>query len=192
MMRSLVQRWRARWLAVLPGMAAGLLLVAGTPVHAEDADNQHFAVRTAYTELIGGVYYLDADVEYNLTDEALDALQNSVPLHIEMQIEIIHVRSWWFNETVASLTQGYELRYHPLSQLYIVRNLNSGQQQTFTNYRSAILKLGQVTDLPVIDASLLDPEGEYRIRMRSVLDVKDYPAPLRLFASLWSDWQLSS
>ncbi|HET7922874.1 MAG TPA: DUF4390 domain-containing protein, partial [Gammaproteobacteria bacterium] len=115
-----------------------------------------------------------------------------VPLTIELQIEIIKHRTWWLNKTVATLTERYQISFHPLTRRFIVRNLNSGQQQSFSNYRDAITYLGQVNDLPVIDASLLEPDTRYVIRLRAVLDIKDFPGPLQLIASLFKGWDLSS
>ncbi|HKL62182.1 MAG TPA: DUF4390 domain-containing protein, partial [Woeseiaceae bacterium] len=52
--------------------------------------------------------------------------------------------------------------------------------------------LGRITSLPVIDAALLRDDRDYRIRMRAVVDVKDYPAALRLIAFWRDDWRITS
>ena len=38
----------------------------------------------------------------------------------------------------------------------------------------------------------LEPDARYIIRMRAVLDIKDFPGPLQLIASLFKGWDLSS
>jgi hypothetical protein len=149
-------------------------------------------IRTAYTELLDGVYFLNADMDLGLSQDAIDALESGVPLTVEVQIEVIRHRSYLWNSTVASLTQRYQISYHALSRRYLVHNLNSGREESYVSYRGAITALGHVNDLPVIDASLLAKGERYDIRMRAVLDIKDFPAPLQLIASLWSDWRLSS
>ncbi|HEX5339516.1 MAG TPA: DUF4390 domain-containing protein [Gammaproteobacteria bacterium] len=156
-------------------------------------DNQPgFVIRTAFTELLNGVYCLNADVNLSMSNQAIDALENGVPLTVELQIEVIKHRSWLWNKTVATLTERYQISFHPLTRRFIVKNLNSGQQQSFVSYRDAITFLGQVNDLPVIDSSLLEPDTKYLIRMRAVLDIKDFPGPLQLIASLFKGWDLSS
>lgn len=167
-------------------LAAGLL--AASAAHAED---ERFIVRTAYTELIEDTYYLSADIEYALSPEAIEALENSVPLTVVLQVEIIKQRNWWWDGTVATLEQSYQIEFHPLSRQYVVKYPVSGEQESFFSYRAAIARLGQVSDLPVIDAYQLEPGEKYWIRMRAVLDLEDYSAPLRLFA-FWSDWRISS
>ncbi len=171
-------------------LALCLLPVCNTSFATDEEDR--FVVRTAYTELIDGVYYLNADIEYSLSEQALEALQNSVPLTIRLQIEIIRDRKFWWNKSLAELEQGYEIAFHPLSNRYIVRNLNSGAQDTFANYRAAIASLGRVSDLPIYEDFLLERDVNYLVRLRAVLDVRNYSAPLRLFATIWGDWRLSS
>ena len=181
---------RIRLPALLMGAGLALAAVAG-PAWADD-NQGGFIIRTAYTELTNGVYYLNADVDLNLSDDAVNALENGLPLTVELQIEIIKHRSLMWNKTVATLTQRYQISFHALTRRFIVTNLNSGDQQNFASYREAVTNLGQVSDLPVIDADLLDPDSRYNIRMRAVLDIKDFPGPLQLIASLFKGWDLSS
>lgn len=175
------------------GAVTGALLFMCLPPGAR-ADNSTggFVIRTAYTELLNGVYYLSADVDLNMSGKVLNALENGVPLTVEWQIQVIRPRFLLWNQTVATLTERYQISYHPLTQRFVIKNLNSGEQQSFASYRDAILNLGQVNDLPVIDASLLAPHTRYLIRMRAVLDITEFPGPLKLIASLFKGWDLSS
>jgi len=52
--------------------------------------------------------------------------------------------------------------------------------------------LGRVSQLPLIDAALLDPEEAYDIRVRTVLSTEDFPGPLRLLTFWRRDWTLRS
>jgi hypothetical protein len=172
-------------------LGAGLVLASiNAPVQADEPGG--FIIRTAYTELAGGVYYLNADVDLNLSDDAVNALENGLPLTVELQIEIIKHRSFIWNTRIAALTQRYQISFHALTRRFIITNLNSGDQQSFASYREAVTSLGQVSDLPVIDADLLQPDTRYNIRMRAVLDIKSFPGPLQLIASLFKGWDLSS
>ena len=176
------------------GLLLGLLLGIVPMVAAAAADSEPagFVIRTAYTELLNGVYYLNADVDLSLSDDAVNALENGLPLTVVLQIEIIKHHSWWWDKKVASLEQRYQISYHALTRRFIITNLNSGDQQSFASYRDAITNLGQVSDLPVIDANLLESGARYDIRMRAALDIKDFPGPLQLIASLFKGWDLTS
>lgn len=181
---------RRGFAAALAGVLVLGLFTPGANAESEAAGG--FVIRTAYTELLKGVYYLNADVGLNMSDQALTALENGVPLTVELQIEVIEHRRFLWDKTVARLNERYQISYHALTRRFIIKNLNSGAQQSFASFRDAVTYLGQVNDLPVIDARLLDPHTRYLIRMRAVLDISDFPGPLHLFAALFKGWDLSS
>ena len=61
------------------------------------------------------------------------------------------------------------------------------------------MTLGTVRSFPVIDRAALDPDGDYRLRLRPRVDIEALPSPLRVLAHLkalwrgggrWSEWPL--
>lgn len=152
----------------------------------------YFHVRSADTRLVDGVQVLDARLQLVLSDEALDALNNGVPLTIELALEVIRVRRFMPDAEEASLDLRYALEYRPLSQRYIVRNLNSSTQDSFATLYSALNSLGRIDDLPVVDDAILDPDSDYRMRLQAVLSTRQYPAPLRMIFFWRDQWQLKS
>lgn len=181
-------------LAPLPILAVAALLMLVAPVSAQSPIERqgYFEVRSASTTLENGVYRLDARLQLVLSSDALEALNAGVPLTIELQTQIIRMRRFYLDEVEADLATRFELEYRPLSQRYIVRNLNSGEQSSFATLFSALNNLGRITSLPVIDAALLDPDSPYRIRVRAMLQTQQYPAPLRLLFFWRSEWHLQS
>lgn len=163
-------------------LACCLLLL---PFVARSQDGR-FEVQNTSTFLEDGVYYVTAWLDYTLSAEALEALESGVALTFELQIELTRRRRFWVDPEIAKLVQTDELQYHALSERYIVKNLNSGGQNTFATLFSALSVIGRVVELPIIDAALLDPDATYNIRIRAVLDQNRLPGPLRLFA-LWQD-----
>ncbi len=151
-----------------------------------------FDVRSATTVMVAGVHELQARLQLILSAEALDALESGVPLTIELNLEVIRVRGLWFDDVEAALTVTYELEYRPLSQRYILRNLNSGDQNSFATLYSALNNLGRIHGLPVIDDALLQPGSAYRMRLRALLSTRQFPAPLRILFFWRSQWQLQS
>ena len=89
------------------------ILVVGCLASAAGADDSRggFVIRTAYTELLNGVYYLSADVDLDMSQDALNALENGVPLTVEWQIEVIKHRSFIWDKTVATLTERFQISY---------------------------------------------------------------------------------
>ena len=171
---------------------AALLLMGGVSAQDPVEREGYFEVRSATTRLTGGVHMLDARLQLVLSSEALHALNSGVPLTIELQMQVIRVRRFYVDSIDAELAVRFELEYRPLSQRYIVRNLNSGDQDSFATLYSALNNLGRIQGLPVIDESLLIADREYRARLRALLATEQYSAPLRLLFFWRDEWQLTS
>jgi len=183
--------------ARLAALCAGFVMLAGLvmqPGLAQDGLERagYFEVRSASTRQVGGVHTLDARLQLVLSSEALEALSSGVPLTIDLQLEVIRVRRFVWDDAEAELALRYELEYRPLSQRYLVRNLNSGDQDSFATLYSALNNLGRVQGLPVIDDALLEYGKDYRIRLRAMINTQQYPAPLRLLFFWRDEWQLQS
>ena len=174
---------RGRLLVCASVTLAALILFPSAPVAAK---SRPFEIRSATSRLADGVWFANARIEYRLSDDALEALENGVTLTIQLQIEVMRIRRFWTDAKVASLKQGYELSYQPLSERYVIQNTNSGEQNSFATLFSALNYMGRVVDLPIIDASILEPDARYEISMRAILDQDTLPGPLRLIA-FWSE-----
>ncbi|MDH3305147.1 MAG: DUF4390 domain-containing protein [Gammaproteobacteria bacterium] len=168
-------------------------LAIGTGLAQDTVEREgYFEVRTAETEIFDGVHTLDARLQLVLSSEALAALESGVTLTIELQMQVIRERRWLLDDTVAELAVRYELEYRPLRERYVVKNLNSGEQDSFATLYSALNSLGRVQGLPIIDDALLQPGRDYRIRLRAMLNTEQYPATLRLLFFWRGQWQLQS
>jgi len=169
------------------------VLVMSTGLAQNEVEREgYFEVRSATTEIYEGVHTLDARLQLVLSTEALAALESGVTLTIELQMQVIRVRRWFTDDAEAELAVRYELEYRPISQRYFVRNLNSGEQDSFATLYSALNSLGRVQGLPVIDDALLMPDRDYRFRLRAMLNTQQYPATLRLLFFWRGQWQLQS
>jgi hypothetical protein len=168
-----------------------LLCLSWLPLAAQE-DEGSVAIRSASADLVDGVYRVEARLQYVLSDNALDALDSGVPINVELELQVIKARRFWLDDVTAELEVNYQLLFNALSRRYVVRNLNTGEQDSFATLYSALNNLGRITSLPVIDAALLEDDGTYRIRMRAIVDVKDFPAALRLIAFWRDDWRLTS
>lgn len=169
------------------------MLVLGTGVAQDDVEREgYFEVRSASTEVVDGVHALDARLQLVLSSEALAALESGVTLTIELQLQVIRERRFMPDDVEAELAVRYELEYSPVSQRYIVRNLNSGDQDSFATLYSALNSLGRVQGLPIIDDAVLSADSSYRVRLRAMLNTERYPAALRVLFFWRGQWQLQS
>jgi len=156
------------------------------------ADSPRFRVIHARTVLVDQVYRLEASLSYRFSAEALDALRNGVPLTLILDIEVYQPRRYLWENVLADLKQRYQIQYHALSDKYLLRNQNSGSQATFATLDGALASLGDIGEIPIIDAHLLSPGERYMVRVRSRLDIDKLPVPLRLEAYVSTDWWLTS
>lgn len=176
----------AKRLNVIP--IAVLLLSLLSPVWAAGS----FSVLSANTRLDRGIYLLDANLSYQLSPAVTEALQSSVPLTIQLDMEVRRDRSLMWDEVLASLQQRFRLTYHALARQYVVTNLNSDQLHSFPTQDAAFKYMGRIRDFPLLDRSLLKSSQRYVVALKVELDIESLPAPLRPHAYLSSDWRLAS
>jgi hypothetical protein len=164
----------------------GLLLQAGEAPADEGID-----ILNASTRLQGGIWFLDADISYRLNEAALEALDSGLVLDVELTIRLTQRRRIIWDPTFAELKQRYELQYHALTERYILRNLNSGEQTTFGSLPAVLDALGTIRALPIIDDALLSRGERYFVAIRAVVDIKKLGGPLALIRFLWNDWRIA-
>lgn len=182
------QRRNDTWAWRLLLVAGALLLSFARPLPAADG----LAVSDATTRLEEGVWYLDANVDYTLNRTALDALASGLLLDIELDIRLERRRRIIWDAEFAALKQRYQLQYHALTERYIVRNLNSGEQASYASLPAALAYLGEVRGLPLIDDALLEPGERYYVEAQAVVDVRGAGGPLAVIRVFWNDWRIES
>jgi len=178
------------------GPAAFQLLLALVCVglcYAPDSQAQtRFEIRSAYVERAEGVYQLNATLDFEVVEGARAAIRDGAPFTLHLEIVVRRERSYWLDEVVATLDQGYELVYHALSDRYLVRNMNSGEQVSYATLDAALDSLRVITNLPILDQALVRPERRHEISLRAGMDVRTMPDTLR-FILFWSDdWRQRS
>lgn len=165
----------------------GLLLLAG-----EVQADEGIEIRNAATRLEGGVWFLDADIDYRLNETAREALDSGLELDVELTIRLTQRRRFIWDAQFAELKQLYSLQYHALTGRYILRNLNSGEQATFGTLPATLNALGTLRGLPIIDDALLSRGERYYVSVRAVVDIEDFGGPLAIIRLLWNDWRITS
>jgi hypothetical protein len=161
------------------------------PLRADGLEGR-FEVRSADLQLKDGVYHLNAHMDLPVSDAVRRGLAEGVPLTIELDLQIERVRQLLPNSKVADLTQRYHLQYNAVSARYILRNENSGQQQSLSTVDAALEQLSEVRALPVLDKALIDPSRRYEASVRAKLDYSTVPFSLRVVMFWVNDWHRES
>ncbi len=173
-------------------MLLGLLTYASTWAVGAAEQETRFRILEASTRLVDEVYRLDARVAFDFSADAIEALDNGVPLVVELQIEIYEPRDLLWDRDVATLYRRHRIEYRALADRYVLTNLNTGEVSNHTNLPAALALLGRVRDFPMLDRRLLQVGLSYRARLRARLDVEALPLPLRPVAYLSNAWDLTS
>ncbi|MDM8564292.1 DUF4390 domain-containing protein [Candidatus Halobeggiatoa sp. HSG11] len=152
-----------------------------------------FSIDYAETSLIDGVYVLDAELNFNLTEVAIDALQNGVSLPLVLTVVVKRNRWYLWNKKITTIKKAYELKYYALSRQYSLKNLATNNKENFPNLYAAIDYLGKIEKLPLLKQYVLtDSIDKYWVYLQIHLDIESLPVPLRPIAHLSSQWRLSS
>jgi hypothetical protein len=166
---------------------AVLAAALAQPLRADGLEGR-FEVRSADLELLDGVYHLNARLDLPISDAVRRGLAEGVPLSLELDLDIKRVRQLLPNSSVAGLTQHYHLQYNAVSARYILRNDNSGQQQSLGTIDEAIEHLSEVHSLPALDKALIARDRRYEANVRAKIDFGTVPFTMRLLMFWVSDW----
>jgi len=166
------------------------LATAGDRAHADALDGA-LAVRSAYVNIDHGVFLLHARVEYPQGPAIRNALREGITLDFDLEVRIERERHLWFNANIVELTLPRQLSYHAVSDRYVVRDVRSGDQDTFASLDEALEYLGKVDAWPI----LVEPQlngGNYTISVRAGVRRGELPASLRALMFWTNDWARQS
>ena len=175
---------------LLLGVWGGLLFA--------DALDGVLEVRSAYVDIDKGVFLLHARVEYPISSGIREALRDGVTLTFDLDTRVERERRFWFNASIVNLTLRRELAYHAVSDRYMVRDVRSGDTESFPTLEEALAYLGKVDGWPILVEPQLDG-GNYLISVRAGVRRGKLSASLRaLFfwtgdfrrVSEWYSWSL--
>lgn len=178
---------RRRWLA-----AIGALTLAGAgETLLADALEGALEVRSAYVNIDHGVFLLHARVDYPVGPAIRSALRDGITLDFDLDVRIDRERHLWFNANIVDITLRRELSYHAVSDRYVVRDVRSGDQDTFATLDEALEYLGKVDGWPVLVEPQLDG-GNYTISVRAGVRRGTLPASLRALLFWTDEWARQS
>ena len=151
-----------------------------------------FDVVDVSTRLEEDTYVMNARIDYQFSDRALEALDNGVPLTLEVHIQVRPRDDWVWEESLVDARLRYRIQYKPLSDRYLVTRLPGETGRTYVTRDAAVAALGEIKDLQLLDRNRLEPDVPYEVQIRASLDIEELPLPLRPMAYLYPSWKQSS
>ena len=155
-----------------------------------------FSVNNPHIHKIGNGYVLNANVSYPLTPRVIEALENGIPITFFQEFQLIrpfpvlgNLLKW--DKDLWHSTLYYELRYHALSDTFLLLSLDTRNQQSFSSLQSALHALGTISNMNLPPKYTQDKKKPV-LQIRSGLDLSALPTPMRPGVLLSSKWQLTS
>jgi len=180
-------------LIVLSALVSLLLLPLSPYAEINDVELNHgFIVESAELSSNGDKYTLNADIQFNFSKEALKALEHGIALQIDIEMRAKQTRKWLWDKNIRKKILSQRLEHQPLSDQYLVTDLNTGIKRNFHSFHHALEFLGSIKDYPFLELASLEQGKTYTALIRASLNTESLPTPLRLSAYVSLDWQLSS
>lgn len=124
--------------------------------------------------------------ELRLSRDAVDALENGVPLTIKLEMELRDA----INLTLlADDVRDFEIRFLPLNQAYQLSSTDDSEPKSFPRLRHVLNELASM-NVNFRTGPLAPGSYEYRTRIR--LDNASLPAPMHLPALFSAEWKHNS
>ena len=140
--------------------------------------------------VIDHVVTVDCDVTYEVDERIEEALSNGVEVAFILDIELVEENQYWMNQNVGSFSYMFFLKYHALSQQYILKDKNI--ERSFPDLYSAFYYQSRIKNIELINIDALDLEKKYFIRARARLASEMLPLPLRIKSYFASEWRPTS
>lgn len=174
---------------MLTGAWLALVMLITMPL-AQGADGAGIKVRDVNTVQIRGQVILTAQLKFDLSEEALKALEHGVAIDIVIEMEALRQRRWLWDKTVVKHSERFSLERQALSNHYLVTH--NYQRQSFLSLHEALDYIGHIRDYPLLKTEQLKSEHQYQGRLRAWLDIESLPAPMRPTAHISSHWHIAS
>ena len=168
-----------------------LLWLGGMLALDAQAAEGRFEIRNAFAQPVDGVWQLSAIVDLSLSDAALDALAEGIPLTLVLDIVVTRERRFLPDEDVAELQQRWRLEYDALSERYVVVNLNSRAQATYPSLAEALDDLSRIDALPLIDEDLLVAGSRHDISLQASVEIGGISTAVKILV-FWREWSRST
>ncbi len=167
-----------------------ILIVLGISV--SHAKAQGIVVQFVEISHDNGRYALDADIQYNLSEVAQEALHKGVALTFKLTIAVLEPRPLVWDQPIISEERSYTLNFQALTNQYRVQRGDSVLLETFPTLNSALSEIGSLRNIEVaLFERGLRENNEY-VGIRAWLDIESLPVPMRLLAYSQPSWRHNS
>lgn len=156
------------------------------------AENYASSVKTATVELQNQSYYLQAELNFNLSPSAKKALMNGIPLYWDIAIALRQQRTLLWDSLLLYHRLRYQIRYYALLNVFRVKAEHNGQINNFASLNAAINSIAQIHGLKLLELEAMPATHHYQLAIQINFDREALPIPLRASSYFDEQWALSS
>jgi hypothetical protein len=174
---------------MLLGLMALLLLPIPAAMGARAAGDIDVS---AFVNVRAGVFELNARIIYPLNDDVRAALADGATVNFDLQAVVDRQRRYWLDAELVDVLLRRELSWNAVSQRYILKDVDTNDQDSFEALDAALAAVGVVKNWPVLVEPTLDPDATYEIRVRAGYRRGRLPDALRALVFWSNGWNRSS
>jgi hypothetical protein len=163
------------------------LLLFAAPLHA----SEHIEVRSAAVELRDQALAFTAQVHFPADEQTREALLAGATVELALQVAVEKKNQYWLDEQLLKDDFRRELTWNAPSQRFVLRDIESGGQQTFAALEDALAAAGRFEGREVGFTKQLDPEADYEAGVRGRLRRGRMPSALRDLTFWTRNWSRS-
>lgn len=167
----------------------GICPVFVRPVHAQ---TPRIEIKDVTINRHDDNYQLSANIAYNLSSKARNALQKGIPLYWEVSVKVVQSRNWIWDKTIFSYSTRFRIQFQALFNSYRVTRIENNESESYSNLQAALTDMGLIKDLKLVNQSEMDPDENYYAGIKVNFDRESLPLPLRPESYVNSQWYLSS
>lgn len=137
-------------------------------------------------------FYYNAEVDFELSDAALSALNNGVALRWVFRAQVFRERDYLWQKKVQDRKTRFRLRHHALMKMYQLSRDDGTAVKYFATLEAALQDMGTVKNFLLIEAVSMQSKGHYFAVVQVVFERNRLPVPLLYSTYFNPEWFLSS
>ena len=143
--------------------------------------------------------FLSAVVPVQLPPSVEDALLSGIAMHFVAEAQILRHRWYWSDKVLVRAMRYMRLSYQPLTRRWRVAQapepiapsgLGIALAQNYDTLQDALAAMGRISRWRIVQASELEEDTPYTLRLQYRLDTSQLPRPLQWGAVGGINWNL--
>lgn len=143
-------------------------------------------------EVIEQEVNVKCDVQYGVHEDVEVALLNGIEMIFKLNVEVRQQKAYWPDPLVTSVSKSFKIKYHALSEQFVVSEIDEQTERSFPDLYSAFYNREHIDEIDLVSLSRLDIDKTYYLRAKAHLVTEVLPLPLRVKSYFSKNWRPSS